>query len=449
MSVEQPSGSNAVAAQAPAPTMMSQVPFPPRLELKSNLAKTWKSWKQLWDTYETVTGLNEKDSKLRVATFVTCIGPDALDIHNGLPFQNDEEKGDMNKILELWNSYCIGETNIIYERYKFNNRNQDLNESIDTYASALRALASTCDFGELKDQLIRDRIVCGMQNNAVRRKLLQEPKLTLGRCLDVCRAAEATSAQIKAMAGQATPSSDEVNLLRKGKRRSVPVKKPTKGSTIKHDLISDCKFCGRQHEKRKEKCYAYGKSCSNCGKLNHFKEKCLGKNANVKKKVHQVVLEEDLSDTSEEELLSVDLDNEHVLSVNAADSAYQTKIFVTMEIEGKPVKMQIDSGASCNVMPEKFVPKRTEIKGTNQTLLLYDKSSIPVAGICKIHFKNPKNNKKYRGDFVVVKGNCIPLLGSRASQQMKLIEVHYENIMILEDQLTIDNSSPIAKSTSS
>ena len=43
----------------------------------------------------------------------------------------------MNKILELWNSYCIGETNIIYERYIFNNRNQDLNESIDTYASAL------------------------------------------------------------------------------------------------------------------------------------------------------------------------------------------------------------------------------------------------------------------------------------------------------------------------
>ena len=208
--------------------------------------------------------------------------------------------------------------------------------------------------------------------------MLQEPKLTLGRCLDVCRAAEATSAQIKAMAGQATPSSDEVNLLRKGTRRSVPVKKPTKGSTIKHDLISDCKFCGRQHEERKEKCYAYGKSCSNCGKLNHFKEKCLGKNANVKKKVHQVVLEENLSDTSEEELLSVDSDNEHVLPVNAVDSAYQTKIFVTMEIEGKPVKMQIDSVASCNVMPEKFVPKRTEIKGTNQTLLLYDKSSIPV-----------------------------------------------------------------------
>ena len=93
-----------------------------------------------------------------------------------------------------------------------------------------------------------------------------------------------------------------------------------------------------------------------------FRQKC-----KCQKKVRQVVLEEDLSDTSEEELLSVDLDNEHVLSVNPVDSAYQTKIFVTIETEGKPVKMQIDSGASCNVMPEKFVPKRTEIKGTNQT----------------------------------------------------------------------------------
>ena len=59
ISVEQPSVSNA-AAQAPA--MMSQVPFPSRLELKSNLAKTWKSWGQLWDTYETVTKHNEKDN---------------------------------------------------------------------------------------------------------------------------------------------------------------------------------------------------------------------------------------------------------------------------------------------------------------------------------------------------------------------------------------------------
>ena len=91
----------------------------------------------------------------------------------------------MTKVLELWETHCIGKTNVIYERYKFNNRSQEQTESIDTYANALRALAETCDFGALKNPLIRDRIVCGVRDNAVRRKLLQESKLTLEKCVDI------------------------------------------------------------------------------------------------------------------------------------------------------------------------------------------------------------------------------------------------------------------------
>jgi len=56
----------------------------------------------------------------------------ALSIHNGLPFQNPEEKKNMAKIIELWESYCLGKTNIIYERYIFNNRNQKEGETVET-----------------------------------------------------------------------------------------------------------------------------------------------------------------------------------------------------------------------------------------------------------------------------------------------------------------------------
>ena len=66
--------------------------------------------------------------------------------------------------------------------------------------TALRAVAETCEFGTLKDHLIRDRIVCGVRENAVRRKLLQESGLTLSKCVDICRAVEATSAQLKEVA---------------------------------------------------------------------------------------------------------------------------------------------------------------------------------------------------------------------------------------------------------
>lgn len=49
--------------------------------------------------------------------------------------------------------------------------------------------------------------------------------------------------------------------------------------------------------------------------------------------------------------------------------------------------------------------------------------------------RNPKNSKKYNVEFVVVKGNYTPLIGSGASQQMNRVTVHQENIQ----QVTIQN----------
>ena len=85
----------------------------------------------------------------------------------------------MTKVLELWETHCIGKSNVIYEKYKFNNLLKEQTEWINAYVNALRVLTETCDFGALKDQLIRERIVCGARDNVVRRKLLQESKLAL------------------------------------------------------------------------------------------------------------------------------------------------------------------------------------------------------------------------------------------------------------------------------
>ena len=65
----------------------------------------------------------------------------------------------------------------------------------------------------------------------------------------MCRTVEATAAQVKAMTGQESTTSEEINLLRKSKRRSAPVKKSTKGSTAKPELVSGCRFCGKQRER--------------------------------------------------------------------------------------------------------------------------------------------------------------------------------------------------------
>ncbi|KAK2564322.1 hypothetical protein P5673_012582 [Acropora cervicornis] len=134
---------------------------------------------------------------LRTATLLTCIGLDALDVYEGLEFDSEDDKQDIDIVLQKLQRYCIGETNEIYERYRFNKRDQKPNESLDVYVTALRTLAKTCNCGVLENSLIRDWIVIGVRDNQTRKKLLQVSKLTLKECIDICRSYETSSHQLK------------------------------------------------------------------------------------------------------------------------------------------------------------------------------------------------------------------------------------------------------------
>ena len=430
MPADPPNEGGQQAAQAPIFT--SNVPVPPQIELSGNLANNWKQWKQVWSAYELVMRLNEQTNEYRVAAFITCIGPKALAIHNGLPFQSEDEKKNLAKILELWESYCLGKTNIIYERYRFNNRNQEAGESIDTYPSNLRCLSDTCNFGALKDEMIRDRIVCGVRDGSLRKKLLQVPELTLQKCIDMCRSAEATSTQLEAMSAQTSHVAPppEVNF----------VKTPSKGAD-KSPVVKDCRFCGQTHEMERSKCPAFGKICSVCQRQNHFALKCYHKKKprETRKPPRKHSVNQFDCDESEEEILSVSCSEEEI---NTVDN-HTNKIVATMKVGGKDVKMLIDSGASCNVLPINYLPKGTVVEKSSHTLKMYSKSTMSAVGEAKVSLVNPKNVESYLIDFTIVDGNFAPLLGLETAQKMKLLVVQTQNILsIREDTLSFDAEKP-------
>ena len=53
----------------------------------------------------------------------------------------------------------------------------------------------------MRDSLIRDSIVLGVDNHATRKKLLQLRGLTLNQCIDTCRSNDAMTSQMKAISG--------------------------------------------------------------------------------------------------------------------------------------------------------------------------------------------------------------------------------------------------------
>ena len=178
----------------------SNVPLPSALQLKGNSSVNWKRFRQAWDNYEIAVRLKTLDKEFRTATLLTCIGQEALDIYDGLVFDEEAYKKDIDIVLQKLEEYCVGNKNEIYERYLFNKRDQAAGESIDTYVASLRSLSKTCNYGGLTDNLLRNRIVVGFLDKGIRMKLLQpESKLSLHSCIDICSANEGTKQPLQAM----------------------------------------------------------------------------------------------------------------------------------------------------------------------------------------------------------------------------------------------------------
>ena len=69
--------------------------------------------------------------------------------------------------------------NIIYQRAKFNARKQEDRESVDTFITSLYGLAEKCMFGNLHNDMIRDRIVVGIKDTVLSERMQLDDDLTL------------------------------------------------------------------------------------------------------------------------------------------------------------------------------------------------------------------------------------------------------------------------------
>ena len=147
--------------------------------LEGNVADNWRKWKQRFQLCMEASGSRrkkEKPEKQRVTIFLHLI-EEALEIYNTFSLSTAEQKLDV--LFQKFEDYCNPRRNITFERHKFFTCVQQPTESIDQYVTELRTKAGTCEFGELYESLIRDRIVCRISCNTLREKVLQETDLSL------------------------------------------------------------------------------------------------------------------------------------------------------------------------------------------------------------------------------------------------------------------------------
>ena len=81
----------------------------------------WKPW---WSNEELAIGRAKKEDPIRIGTFFTVIGDEALDVFSAFMWDSDEDKVKMDKVLEHFEHYCAPRKNTVYESYWFFSRGQ-------------------------------------------------------------------------------------------------------------------------------------------------------------------------------------------------------------------------------------------------------------------------------------------------------------------------------------
>ncbi len=200
-----------------------QIPSPPPLLITDNtcgknLSQNWQKFYQRFKNIEIATGIASKGDGAHISTLLSVIGQDALDTFNTFQFaEGDEKKFDEG--VKQSENYCKSKKNTTYERYIFNCHVQKEGESLDTFVTALRTLAESCEFGDLRESIILDQIIIGITDKNMKQALLKSENLTLNRALTQIRVSAATNNQVEQMsAAQSAP----VNTLRQsqGQRSS-------------------------------------------------------------------------------------------------------------------------------------------------------------------------------------------------------------------------------------
>ena len=86
---------------------------------------------------------------------------------------------------------------VIVERFRFHSRVRKPGESVATFVSELRCLSQFCGFGDTLEDMLRDRLVCGINDDSLQKRLLAEPDLTYSLAVDLAQRNETASQQVK------------------------------------------------------------------------------------------------------------------------------------------------------------------------------------------------------------------------------------------------------------
>ena len=360
----------------------------------------WTQYVERMEHYFEANEIESDDKKRSI--FLSVIGAKTYKLLRGLTRPEIPSKMSYKELAEVIKNHYAPKPSVIVQRYKFNTRIRGSDESISTFMAELRTLSEHCEFGSSLDEMLRDRLVCGVNDDRIQRRLLAESTLDLKRALEIAHGIETAAKDVRDLRGE-TPN--KLNKLHGGEHKD-------------ENKVKDCYRCGGKHDPIK--CRFLTETCYKCGKIGHIAKVCRSPKKISSDKVRQsqgkrfqrkkgrgLQVNKVEQSQSDEEL-------EYNLFKFKEENKTQPyrENFTVNDVD---ISMEIDTGASFSVINEKTFRdicrgnENLKLKQTDISLRTYTGEKIAPKGIADVVVQY--NNQVNRLPVLVLKGNGPNLIG--------------------------------------
>uniref|UniRef100_A0A3B5QZY7 Gypsy retrotransposon integrase-like protein 1 n=1 Tax=Xiphophorus maculatus TaxID=8083 RepID=A0A3B5QZY7_XIPMA len=374
-------------------------------------AEDWTKWIKRFERFRIASGLETQADENQVNTLIYTMGDEAEDILVSLHL-TPQEASEYETVKGRLDAHFVARRNIIFERAKFNQRQQETGESIDGFHTALHCLAEYCGYGTLHDEMVRDRFVVGLRDKRLSEQLQMDAELTLEKALNRARQSELVKKQQEMLHANFKSDIAGAQLDRvhaSGSARSRQPKAPHKYVVTKatQDKKAQCRRCGDTKGHSMQQCPAREAACNYCGKKGHFARVCRNK------KICQV----NAGFATESTHTDNDVAFLGSLSTDIKDNPWMTDILV----DKHKTVFKIDTGADVTAVPETLYSQYQFGKLDKPKKILQGPggTGLKVKGMFTATLSN--NSVSTEEDIYVVKDLCTSLLSGRAAMALKLV----------------------------
>ncbi|CAI5686860.1 unnamed protein product [Oreochromis niloticus] len=323
------------------------------------------------------------------------------------------------ELVTLVQNHHCPKPSVIVQRFKFHTHSHKPGVSVAAYVTELRQLSEHCEFGGVLDDMLRDRLVCGINDDGMQRRLLGEPTLDFKKALEIAQAIETAANNTKD--------------IRKANNNmhSTEVHHVSQSVRGKPRELLECYRCGGAHFAKD--CVFKDSTCHNCKKKGHLAKKCRGTKEKSKKEwktKHKLNTHHLQSMAPEEDECVFNMFN-----LVGFNKCHAEPIYATIQVNGKELQMEVDTGASASVISQATYYSlwhsggAPALQATEISLRQYTGECIPLLGAIEVHAAY--QGQEAAATLMVVKGEGPSLLGRDLLQKIRLNwrEIRYVTVI--------------------